>query len=539
MVSQTTKGRQLLSQKRDEWVASGRAVEELQACREAKIFWDNTVWIDVEKRRLDQDIKNWVTVKALAKQHHDGQQQRLQAGLRVGPSFASYLEKNQPQAFARISGDEFSDDLLDMDSMTNMTDMMSRSADLHASQHWTVASTPQSAVALPQPKAPSSHHGLGVLRDASRLVVHHGSQSLTPQSQNPVRFREHATNAPAADGLQAQRMAVQSQVQAQQQSLRAAAQYAIPEVQEHQKKRGRPYKKQKAEASPSPEKSSSRIRRSSRVKDKPINYAVDTLSEVSRSPSPAKSDVSAFSPERSDHAYTPVKPRATVKKETSTLHDSLLGRGKVNLADQIGEWSRSDSGVSTPSRDLEQHPESRKRKTKQAAIDESDNIVVKQEPAQKQVWGVNPHADQPYGSPQPPTGEQQPVWMKQADGSSRLSPHVKSEPSSQILPFSAPTPRYSQYRQDGNAFPAATSVGAYAMTNPFKNSTMSQLHHGNHRVAPPSQETAFSTGYLVTSTNGQLHQEFENFCEDIPVSGKVWPTDDGSAVSPPTGSDMR
>lgn len=532
MLEQTVKGKQFLSQKRDEYVASGRTVEELQACREAKSFWAATVWIDAERRRLEQDIHNWTALKILAKRHHDSQQRRLQAGAPLGQSFTSYMQRSQPQAFAIITGDGtagggFVDDVEDMDGM---------SVKLDRPQHWTVAFTPESAVASSRPKAAFSQHEVSNMRDASRLGVQHDSQILTPQSQLLERYGEHATNSPTTDALQAQRMAVQSQVLAQQQRLRAAAQNAIPEVQAHQKKKlGRPFKKQKVEASPSPEKSSSRIRRSSRVKDKQVNYAVDILSEVSRSPSPVKSDVSAFSPQKSDCSYTPAKPRATIKKETSTLHDSLLGRGKVNLADQIDEWSRSDSGVSTPSREMEPRVEVKKRKKRQEVIHESDNIIVKQESPQKQAWVGNPNANNPRRAHQRSNGE----WIKQADGSYRLSPHVKTEPSPLSRPSSAPNPQHRQYR-DGNAFPAATYVGAYAMPNPFKDSTMSQLHQRNYRAAPTPQQTTSAAGYLVPPTNGPVYQEFGQSYEDVPMSGNVWPAG-GSAASPelPTGSSLR
>ena len=527
MLEQTLKGKQVLSQMRDEYVASGRTVQELQASREANNFWATTAWIDAERRRLEQDIQNWTAVKALAKQHHDSQQQRLRAGVSLGDSFTSYMQRSQPQAFAIIAGGSFMDDVEDIDGMSVQPD---------TSQHWTVAFTPQSAVASAPLKAASSQHGPSVMRDASRLGVQHGSQIITPQSQLLERYTEHATNSPTTDALHAQRMAVQSQVLAQQQRKRAAAQNAIPEVQAHQKKKlGRPFKKQKVEASPSPEKSSSRIRRSSRVKDKQVNYAVDILSEVSRSPSPVKSDVSAFSPQKSDCSYTPAKPRATVKKETSTLHDSLLGRGRVNLADQIGEWSRSDSGVSTPSRDMEPRLEVKKRKAKQDVIDETDNIIVKQESPQKQVWVVKPDARNAYRGAQRPNGE----WVKQADGSYRLLPHVKTEPSSHSRPSSAPNPQHRQYREDGNAFPSATHVGAYAMPNPFKDSTMSQLHQRNYRAASTHQQMTSAAGYLAPPTNGPVYQEFGQSYEDVPMAGNVWPTD-GSAASPelPVGTNL-
>lgn len=109
---------------------------------------------------------------------------------------------------------------------------------------------------------------------------------------------------------------------------------------------GRCKAKKSKDLDSSPEKSSSVVRRSARVRDKRVNYAVDDAGSIggmdSMSPSPQKSDVSAFSPEKSDASDTPVRSR-NIRREPSSFHDALLGRGNSILANTIEAQKQKES----------------------------------------------------------------------------------------------------------------------------------------------------------------------------------------------------
>ncbi|EME79774.1 uncharacterized protein MYCFIDRAFT_199435 [Pseudocercospora fijiensis CIRAD86] len=113
------------------------------------------------------------------------------------------------------------------------------------------------------------------------------------------------------------------------------------------KKRGRGKKKTEEEP---PKKESESVRRSTRVRGKKINYA-EELTDVSRSPSPEKSDASAFTPSKSDASGSPAKSKNARQSisRTRNLQQGLHSRGSPSLLDKIGEWKRQDSSFNTPS----------------------------------------------------------------------------------------------------------------------------------------------------------------------------------------------
>ncbi|KXS96879.1 hypothetical protein AC578_6235 [Pseudocercospora eumusae] len=113
------------------------------------------------------------------------------------------------------------------------------------------------------------------------------------------------------------------------------------------KKRGRGKKKAEEE---SPKKGPEGVRRSTRVRGKQINYA-EELTDVSRSPSPEKSDASAFTPSKSDASASPAKSKNTQQpiSRTRNLQQGLHSRASPSLLEKIGEWRRQDSSLTTPS----------------------------------------------------------------------------------------------------------------------------------------------------------------------------------------------
>ncbi|KAF7198566.1 hypothetical protein HII31_00305, partial [Pseudocercospora fuligena] len=122
------------------------------------------------------------------------------------------------------------------------------------------------------------------------------------------------------------------------------------------KKRGRGKRKAEEE---SPKKEAEGVRRSTRVRGKQINYA-EELTDVSRSPSPEKSDASAFTPSKSDASASPAKSKNAQQpmSRTRNLQQGLHSRGSPSLLDKIGEWKRQDSSFTTPSppkRSFSQH----------------------------------------------------------------------------------------------------------------------------------------------------------------------------------------
>ena len=118
--------------------------------------------------------------------------------------------------------------------------------------------------------------------------------------------------------------------------------------------------------SASPKKSalsqvSSSPRRSLRVRSKKVSYAEsDGSSIASREPSPEKSDISGFSPSKSDLSASPDKSDELLKvesrelrQETSELDDSKSQRRSELLGGRIGDWAhnqrpRSGSRVGNP-----------------------------------------------------------------------------------------------------------------------------------------------------------------------------------------------
>ncbi|KAK3071948.1 hypothetical protein LTR53_007716 [Teratosphaeriaceae sp. CCFEE 6253] len=85
------------------------------------------------------------------------------------------------------------------------------------------------------------------------------------------------------------------------------------------------------------------VRRSARVRNKRISYAEDGPSDVtSREPSPDKSDVSGFSPFKSDNS---VSPSRNVKTETSDVSEAV--RHPSSLSERLNEMTRSRRAVNS------------------------------------------------------------------------------------------------------------------------------------------------------------------------------------------------
>lgn len=569
MAIRLVKGKELLRQQCDEWVANGGPLEVFQECQQARDCWGSLALIDFERKRLENEINNWLIVKRLARAHDERRQLRLQAGLPSWPSFADFLKVNHPQAFARLDRDDFAASSSIAPPNTG-TANMALVAHVNTFDQSSVLGAPSSVANIPpRPPAPSSHHGIGIRRDASRFSVRrrviHESQTPIPQSDLTEPSRGHTTTSLNPDLVRTQRLAaiemVTSEIQreANRQRTDAVAQNSIPEVQAyhrqlaadaahaaaqdaipeqaHQKRRGR-FKKQEPEVSLSPEKSSSKVRRSTRVKAKKVNYNVDDSSDVSRSSSPAKSDVSISLSRMSGLSDKSAKSRGnSKKKETVTGNSNFLARGKANLADQIGEWSRSDSVVGTPPREPDQHTGGKKRKPEQHVTEKEDHVRLKQEPMQDQAFFVSTGVTEPAREfQQPSNSSQQPIPRNQADARSEMSPLSTSgrSPSPSKRPISAPTPPYSGYTQDPYGppdFPGSSIMApSFSIPNPFRNTAMNQLFHG---VRPTSTQRPSSAGYLVSPANGYVsYQGFADPNELEVTAGNVQDMVQESAASP-------
>lgn len=566
MAIRLVKGTELLRQQCDGWVANGGSLEVFEECQQARDCWGSLALIDMERKRLENDINNWLVVKRLARAHDERRQRRLQAGLPSGPSFADFLKVNHPQAFARLDRDDFAG-LSSIAPPDTGTAEMALVAHVNTFDQSSVLGGPSSVANIPpRPPAPFSHHGIGIRRDASRFSVRqrviHESQTPIPQSDLTEPSRGHTTTSLNPEVLRTQRLAAiqmvtsEAQREANRQRLDVVAQNSIPEVQAyqrqlaaaaacqgakpeeqvHQKRRGR-FEKQESEVSFSPEKSSSKVRRSTRVKAKKVNYNVDDSSDVSRSSSPAKSDVSTSLTRMSGLSDKPAKSRGTLKKETVTRNSNYLARGKANLADQIGEWSRSDSVVGTPPREPEQHAGGKKRKREQHVTEKEDHVKLKQEPMQDQAFLVSTGVTEPAREfQQPSNSSQQPIPRNQADARREMSPLSTSgrSPSPSKRPVTAPTPPYSGYTQDPYGppdFPGSSIMApSFSIPNPFRNSAMNQLFHG---VRPTSSQRPSSAGYLVSPANGHVsYQGFADPNEVVLAAGNVQQIIQESAASP-------
>ena len=100
----------------------------------------------------------------------------------------------------------------------------------------------------------------------------------------------------------------------------------------------------------------SNVRRSARVRGKKVSYAESETSSISRGYSPEKSDISGFSPARSDQTVSPVKSEKSVQrdstelaKEAEELYDTRTRRSGGSLGKMIGNWKRrSDLAAGAP-----------------------------------------------------------------------------------------------------------------------------------------------------------------------------------------------
>ncbi|KAK0942121.1 hypothetical protein LTR29_006366 [Friedmanniomyces endolithicus] len=87
------------------------------------------------------------------------------------------------------------------------------------------------------------------------------------------------------------------------------------------------------------------VRRSVRVRNKRVNYADSATShEASREPSPERSDVSGFSPIKSDESASPVRSSDDRRLMTSSRSSARkLQKQPSTLSDRLNDWARRSS----------------------------------------------------------------------------------------------------------------------------------------------------------------------------------------------------
>ncbi|KAK3713212.1 hypothetical protein LTR37_008645 [Vermiconidia calcicola] len=118
-------------------------------------------------------------------------------------------------------------------------------------------------------------------------------------------------------------------------------------VEQQNKRGGTSMSPKKARA----QKDTSSVRRSTRVRNKKISYAESEGSSIhSREQSPAKSDISVFSPPKSDQSGSPAKSdrmhRRALKDtrdEVDQLNNNRMGRGGSSLGNMIDDWKKRSS----------------------------------------------------------------------------------------------------------------------------------------------------------------------------------------------------
>ncbi|PIA92976.1 hypothetical protein CB0940_04346 [Cercospora beticola] len=310
IVAELEMRKRILLSKRDVWLAQGASHEHILALSEVKVLNSSLIIVDQQKKQYEHECNTWMKVKSLAKRHYDDQQVRKQQGYPRGPSFEVFLANFHPQVLAKVNESSDPSEVIDGQGFESVR---------------------QFPLELQIPSGP--------LHQASLLVPSAPHKQQMPRAPVQNASAIHRTH-PTAQAMVSEQMRAQAQ--------QRAVQNAIPEVRAHQQKLTRA-KKQKVEPASSPGKSSSVVRRSSRVKDKKINYRDDN-SDLSGSFSPikAKSDSSGFSPGKSDPVHSPDKARTVGRKGSGLLHEHLISERKVSLADKIGDWRRHDSGIFLP-----------------------------------------------------------------------------------------------------------------------------------------------------------------------------------------------
>ncbi|KAM3419768.1 hypothetical protein BST61_g3101 [Cercospora zeina] len=326
LVSELAIRKRILLSKRDVWLAQGASIPQILALGEVKVLNSYLTTVDHQRQQHEHDLIIWMKVKALAKQHHD----TFQLHKQEGPPFEHFLARFHPQVLARIN---------------------------------------PPAAAPPVPPSPLDiQPPTETLHQKPSLVRSVPIQYHVPQGPVQSAGAFHHANSPAQASV-SQRTRAQPQ--------QRAVQNAIPEVRAHQQKLARA-KKQKVDPASSPAKSSSVVRRSSRVKDKKINYRDDD-SDLSGPFSPMKpqSDSSGFSPGKIDPIDSPVQARAIGRKGSGLLHEHLVSDHK------IGDWRRQDSGTFVPGGPFEdgipQTMVGLKRKAAEAGIASPGGTRLRQE----------------------------------------------------------------------------------------------------------------------------------------------------------------
>ncbi|KAI5366352.1 hypothetical protein Slin15195_G078720 [Septoria linicola] len=482
--------KQVLLERRDECIASGVSPTAFASSKEVQAHKTAMSEMYQEQVKFEQDAASWFRVKMLAKSHYDSQRSRQQQGLALAPSFASFLEGFHPQVYVRVCKDGDSED--------SDEDMVH---DVHFST---------STGTIP---APSHHAMVPVAHNApsQSSSVHHEGR-FAPGSpgysfeQNPLRSVMNS----APDIQQNESLEGLSATPMEPATLRArqlAAQDAIPEVRAHQQKRAKA-KERTVEVPSSPEKSSDGVRRSTRVRDKQVNYVVDNISEQSRSPSPEKSEASAFSPETSDTSYNPGRGRSNGKKESSSLRDSVLGRSKTLLVDQIGDWKRNDHRAAsphTPATVSKTQMKSRKRAAESDVHLQPPRTRVKQESTTSR-HALNPTSELPedLGQTRRTSGHRA--------ASFHAGPQViqaATRPDRTQRPTTAPTPPYGRGSIMTGAQEFSVGLGIMtpesAMPNPLAARTLSRSF--TMPMTQAAQQRHLSATYLAAPVANQSYQQ--------------------------------
>ncbi|KAK6413499.1 hypothetical protein LTR81_012615 [Elasticomyces elasticus] len=119
------------------------------------------------------------------------------------------------------------------------------------------------------------------------------------------------------------------------------------------RKRGRPTKRApKLETQSSLQDDAESMRRSTRVRNKKVNYSepVDSR-ETSREPSPDKSDASGFSPAKSDERDDSISPsRSTTGRNQSSLRKQGARESRTpvaSLSERLNDWARQSNATKT------------------------------------------------------------------------------------------------------------------------------------------------------------------------------------------------
>lgn len=233
------------------------------------------------------------------------------------------------------------------------------------------------------------------------------------------------------------------------------------------------------------QKDSSSVRRSTRVRNKKISYAESEGSSIhSREQSPAKSDISTFSPPKSDQSGSPAKSermhRRALKEtrdEVDQLNKNRMRRGGSSLGNMIDDWKKRSGRVEGEGRVghrvLAEGNGTNLNSLEQQRVGRYDTVSPPSRQSSSSVMPQGPSLGPPFGrigpevwpAQQPSQGgvQARPPTRRGPPGLSPFGPNMGPPPS--MPNFLTPTVPSTQMH------PAAGTAHADFLLNPARTAT--------------------------------------------------------------------